>query len=734
MIELFDASTEISMVTIYKEELEKSWHDYYTGYEKIESALTGKRDDDLKKYLTNFGAWHEVFINSRIKVLQCMSAASGRADTVNSSMSVLNQSIGMDTSKPNFNLPAIKIRTFAGNLEDWPEFKATCASVLLDSIPEVQRLQVLKSSLIDEPLELIRHITPVEGAFNTAWLILKNRYDNTRAIVYACLARFLDLPVLRNESVNSLKHMLNVTNHTLAVLKGYQVAVSTWDPLLVFMLSRKLDGNSLKHWEESLKGLKALPTLIAFFEFIDVRINILTNTETFTNSEQMSSTNHYGMLKQTKPAVIRTQQPTVQQVMLTLKSNFKCFLCNDNHIIARCPVLSKANDRTKLIDEKSLCRNCLNRHSTEECPYAPGCRYCDEPHHSLLHDKTAATVNFINDDGAEDNNESEGAEQIFHTSEGRNAILGTAVFPVTHNGKTIVVRALVDQGATSNLITKRLTQLLNLKLTPTYVPLTGPCDVQVGSIKEKTTITMGSNFDSQFSLTYGAYVVKTVTGLKPVERTKLKNWPHLKGLPLADPNFLEFSHIDLLIGSIVFAEILQNGLVKGRPYEPIAQLTSLGWIITGAANKVKEKEIHCNMLLEEESLDRQLTAFWQLEEVEIKKHLTAEEQQAEDVFCESVKRCSDGHLMVDLPFKSDPAHCFGESYNIAKRRYYSLQQKLAKQPNLEAKYNEVIREYLTLGHMEMAKPQDKPCSKSPALPQKFGECSMHQQKHRMECL
>lgn len=713
VIEQFNASTEQSTVTIYKEELDKSWQEYYDGYVKIESVLTGKKDDELKKYLVNFGIWHEIFINSRIKIMQSSAASSSQSDVANSSAFNLNQSLSGNSARPNFNLPAITIRTFTGHLEDWPEFRATCATVLLDSIPEIQRLQILKNSLADEPLELIKHITPVDGAFNSAWMILKNRYDNTRAIVFACLARFLDLPAMKNESIEGLKGMLNVTNHTLATLKCYQVAVSTWDPILVYILARKLDSYSLKHWEESLKGSKALPSLISFFEFIDVRINILTNTAIFSHMDTQSASHHYSINRPTKPAA-----PRSQPVMLTLKSSFKCFLCSDNHIVARCPVLSKATDRVKLVDEKSLCRNCLNRHCTEDCPYTPNCRYCDEAHHSLLHGKPAVNINIVNDTQTESystteeiNDEADEimhTEQIFHTSEGQNAILATAIFPITHDGKIVTVRALVDQGATANLITKRMCQILKLKMTPTYVPLTGPCDVKVGCIKEKTIVTMKSNFDAQFSLTCGAYVVKTVTGLKPVETTKLKDWPHIKGLPLADPKFLEFSHIDMLIGSVVYAEIIQNGLVKGRSCEPIAQLTSLGWIISGAADKVKEKEIHCNTLYEEEALNQQLATFWQLDEVESKRHFTTEEQQAEDVFQNSVKRCVDGHFMVDLPFKSDPEHCFGESYNIAKRRYHALQCKLSKDPNLEAKYNDVIGEYLTLGHMELAKPHDKP--------------------------
>lgn len=64
--------------------------------------------------------------------------------------------------------------------------------------------------------------------------------------------------------------------------------------------------------------------------------------------------------------------------------------------------------------------------------------------------------------------------------------------------------------------------------------------------------------------------------------------------------------------------------------------------------------------------------------------------------------------MVDLPFKEDPFHAFGESYSIAKNRLKSLQRKLSKDSKLENQYNESLQEYLTLGHMSKVSDNDTP--------------------------
>lgn len=708
VIKKFDAFTESHTLTVYQEETEKAWHNYQAAYALLESTLSGAKDDDLKKYLSDYSAMHNNYLTARIKLSRTAALIAPTGITHDTSISNDTSAITHEF-KPNITLPPLRIPHFDGKIDDWADFRSTCASVLVEKMPEVQRLHYLKDALKGEARELVKHLPPVEGSYETAWIILKTRYDNTRVIVNTAFTRFFDLPSIKTESLDALKHMHITTCSMLATLKCFKIDVSTWDPILVYILVRKLDIESLKHWEELLKGSKGLPELTRFYEFLEMRVSILNNTELMAQSNSQSSLSKAIVLKQQKPS------SRAQPVMLTLNTNFRCFMCEENHIIVRCGKLLHANqvERMKMINDKQLCRNCLNRHKTEDCPYSSNCKHCTENHHSLLHDMKNEVVATMFDTCSETNSlteEPEQIEQVFHTQTSRNAILATALFPITHNGKTITVRALIDQGSTSNLITKRLCKLLNVSTTTTYVPLTGPCDVKVGSIKEKTVITMGSHFDKHFQLTITAYIVKTVTGLKPVQIARLKDWPHLQGLPLADQKFLEFNQIDMLLGSIVFAEIVQNGLVKGQRDEPIAQLTSLGWIVSGAANKVEEKEITCNVMLEEESIAQQLTSFWQLEEISNEHYLTVDEQCAEDIFSNSLQRCADGRFMVDLPFKQNPfsSNCFGESYSIAKRRYECIQRRFTKEPELKIEYDQVLQEYVVLGHMKKATEYDKP--------------------------
>ena len=54
--------------------------------------------------------------------------------------------------------------------------------------------------------------------------------------------------------------------------------------------------------------------------------------------------------------------------------------------------------------------------------------------------------------------------------------------------------------------------------------------------------------------------------------------------------------------------------------------------------------------------------------------------------------------MVRLPFKSTP-RSLGNSFINAQKRFYSLERRLDRSPELKKMYEEFIDEYIELGHM-----------------------------------
>ena len=101
-----------------------------------------------------------------------------------------------------------------------------------------------------------------------------------------------------------------------------------------------------------------------------------------------------------------------------------------------------------------------------------------------------------------------------------------------------------------------------------------------------------------------------------------------------------------------------------------------------------------------ETTDDLLSKFWELENVPIKKHLTAEEAACEKHFDDTTIQKPDGRFLVQLPFRSNGIKV-GHSRASALKRFFSLERKLNANPELKRKYIAFIQELINLGHMEL---------------------------------
>lgn len=113
-----------------------------------------------------------------------------------------------------------------------------------------------------------------------------------------------------------------------------------------------------------------------------------------------------------------------------------------------------------------------------------------------------------------------------------------------------------------------------------------------------------------------------------------------------------------------------------------------------------------------------LKRFWEIESDSFKsKIITEEEQRCEEFYSQTTQRDSTGRYIVRLPFREDNPQCiYGNSKNIALQRLYLLQNRFKKNPYIKARYSEVKREYIELGHMERITGSDLNTVKSVYLP------------------
>lgn len=109
------------------------------------------------------------------------------------------------SNSSDFRCDKIKIPTFSGNYEDWPQ---SC-DLFLGSIgnrsnfTSCQKCHYLKSYLARDALNLVKHIAVTEENYTGAWERLVTRYDKKQSFVNS----FLSMPSVSGSGAASLRKL-----------------------------------------------------------------------------------------------------------------------------------------------------------------------------------------------------------------------------------------------------------------------------------------------------------------------------------------------------------------------------------------------------------------------------------------------------------------------------------------------------------------------------------------------
>ncbi|XP_029163408.1 uncharacterized protein LOC114934860 [Nylanderia fulva] len=135
---------------------------------------------------------------------------------------------------------------------------------------------------------------------------------------------------------------------------------------------------------------------------------------------------------------------------------------------------------------------------------------------------------------------------------------------------------------------------------------------------------------------------------------------------------------------------------------PIAQQTSLGWILSGgydaAAPEGHRRTFQCTT---DHDLANMVRRFWEQEREPVAgTPLTADEARCEDFYVRTVTRTSSGRYMVRLPCTSPPPTSLSETRRPAERLLEAMERKGARDPRFGDLYRDFMEEYENLQHME----------------------------------
>ncbi|XP_011859104.1 PREDICTED: uncharacterized protein LOC105556616 [Vollenhovia emeryi] len=541
-----------------------------------------------------------------------------------------------------------------------------------------------------------------------------------------------ELPKIKQESASAIQELVDHVQKHIRVLQSMTLPTDSWGDLVLYLIEKNLDSATRRRWEEYIEDKKDVTTT-TMMEFLQRQSQLLrrsaadggTNGTRTEVCEKKASNKQLGS----------TTKLRGKTTLATTTQEKRCYLCQGQHLIYNCKTfLSLAvEDRIKEIRRLRLCLNCFRSdHYSRSCRYG-SCKECGERHNSLCHLKeqarnpptrpprsptenpeeasTGTTLCSVTDAvrGAATGDIESSGHRIRNDCERKRVLMATAIVNVKTSIGESQLRVLLDSASELNFVTAAACKRLNIKLEPSRENISGlngmSCVITHGckvSLRSRT---------SNFELNSYCLVVPRITKKLPsftVEASELQlRIPD--NLKLADPLYFSPGHIDALIGSEFFLQLLDNGKIELGDDLLALQNTKFGWVIAGPvpqhliagrADKDQPSSNHTCLLTQQVPLDETLKTFWELEEYKNNNTLLSrDEERCENYFVNTTSRdVASGRFVVRLPFRENRDQ-LGRSRNVAMKRFSHLERKLQGNLEFRDQYIEFMREYVDLGHM-----------------------------------
>jgi len=597
------------------------------------------------------------------------------------------------------NLPPIKLPPFDGNFSEWETFRDRFNTLIIQNraLTDFARMHYLASSLKGRALDSISTLAITADNFTVAWETLTQRFENKRRLLSSHFSTLLGLSVVTKESASALQALFDQINNTVSSMKNLGRSSSDlWNDFLVHLSVQKIDSASRKAWTLKTSDSDLPPAFDELSRFLSHRIRAL---------EECSSTSIAKDSKSSGPSRV-----TVATASATALS--ACPLCKARHFVNACAKFTaqNPNQRRETVKRLKRCFNCLSAsHSVQDCKSKYSCRSCGKRHHSTLHlDSDSESNNATSkatDSPSQNPSTTVEVNSLLTSALPRSrsqVLLATARVQVNASGRSIVVRALLDQGSEATFISATLAHSLRVKRIRMPVSISAVGGTQVGTVRQAANIEISPLSSAVPSLSTIALILPTLTSYAPKRLADQSALSHLSTLEWADADPTSSDPIQILIGADLYSSVILEGVRKGKPGHPIAQKSIFGWIISGPLPlKTDHSSLHisvhhCTSL---KPLSDDIQKFWETEELPPSQILSSLDEQCETHFRDTHSRTACGRYVVRLPFKRPPPIDIGKTLHSADRMLRTLLRRFEAQPLLKTEYHMFMHEYEELGHM-----------------------------------
>ena len=597
-------------------------------------------------------------------------------------------------------LSRVSIPVFNGDKHLYEGWKAAFTACVdnTSSTPEYKLLQ-LRQSLTGEALKVVQGLGHSATAYEVAKERLERKFGGKRRWIAIRLEELANIRPVRPNNAADIEKFADVLDLAVVNFKEAGKHDELTDGYFYSELLKKINEQMLTQYHRWVAEQNKTESVITLRDFVVQEAEY----------QIMASEKVHGMSKSTGSSGT-SRQRSFHAEAKGHKRN--CKVCHGNHGAWACDQFKAAdvNKRWDIAKQQHLCFRCLgDDHSGKSCQRTRICGIdnCKKNHNRLLHRSQPQQIT------AKDSNFQVAAppmEGDRHSSFRANHInresvpLRTVPVILRNGDKKITVNALLDDGSTKTYINASVAAELEIQGQSHRITV----DVVNGHTEVIDTMPVEfilESVDRRVCQPVSAFTVNKVTGnMEVIDWAREgKKWPHLQGI-----NFprTERRTVDILIG-VDYANLHYSCKdVQGRPGQPFARLTPLGWTCIGGAS-INRTTHFARTYFTDDRLTAVTEKFWKVEDVEDtnRKIMTPEDSQVIEMTKNSLVM-KDGHYNVAIPWKPGTKEHLDTNYEMALKRLQNTEARLKKTPDIAKSYSDTIEKYQEKGYIRKLAKED----------------------------
>lgn len=623
----------------------------------------------------------------------------------------LAQAIAGLTHRPNESKHIIELPYFNGASEEWLAFRRSFEDTA-PAFTKAQNLARLRRTLQGKAREAVKCLLFTADDPCEVMKGLEARFGRPGALALAELERLKGLPRV-SEQPNDICNFASQVRNSIAAIKSLGKKQYLSSPEAMKNLIEKMPTAMKYRWFVYHRSRRdeEQPELALVCDFLEIEADLCSD---FAPPEVTWDTKR----NRAPPEVRFEQRSAVKRSVHTAHeggprpSDNDCPECNEKHAMLDCRRFKDANvnERWEMAKRAKLCFKCLRyRHARPGCR-APTCRRCGRWHHVTLHSEQPPTsrddhkVTTCNAVRSEEQREQQVISSVHTTNDGKAYL---KIVPVDLYGPrgSVRVLALLDEGSTISLLDAEVARRIGVEgeREPITIETVGGKGIKKSDSQRVRMKIKGAHRNEKQNIE-----VRTIDNLRlakqEVSREVVYSCAHLRRI--RNQLIYKKEEPQLLLGQDNWGLIVTKRLRKGKPSEPVASLTGLGWALHGCDGRdrrpINFAAVHCSRLKEEET-DSLVRRHFEIEALGVQPRRPSNDvdQRALEVLKRTTRRLPDGRFESGLIWKSDE-EVLPDNYQQAHRRLINIEKKIDKDIELKGAYGEQINNLINKGYAEIA--------------------------------